>query len=147
MLESVKFDPTTKKKWLEHLKYLLDNQSPEFFASCVKELCIPYSNSNDPETVHKLLSVCTGIKKLAIWIKDPTLSPYRLTVSFRLTKLSTACGHLERFLSSDSDTSGIIAWTQTLTHLHLILWIADPNVVPPSSIKRLSALTHVCVSH
>ncbi|KAF9077367.1 hypothetical protein BDP27DRAFT_1413783 [Rhodocollybia butyracea] len=114
---------------------------PDFFARCVKRLCLTVSIV--PLHARTILQACTGITSLACWVdfidSEPnTLSPFgQLFYPLRLRHLSIETAHFRRLELHEC------TWIHTLTRLDLIFWRRDSLLI--SELHLLPALTHLAL--
>ncbi|KAJ7290200.1 hypothetical protein C8J57DRAFT_1705647 [Mycena rebaudengoi] len=133
------WDGNHAKKFLK-----LVHMKPEgFLAKAVRILCISYQV--DVNTASKIVSVCTGVPKLASWThyeRKPEPSLPFLISQLPLTRLAIASAHFSIIL----DEYPSCVWLSTLTHLELSFWWTDDGPASVLSLSRLPRLTHVTLA-
>ncbi|KAJ7468006.1 hypothetical protein FB451DRAFT_386590 [Mycena latifolia] len=130
------------------LKRISEFKPPGFLAKHVKSICMPVSTVSMRDAL-EILSVCTGVERLACWISHRAGAntigaiafPQAISVqNLALRRLSMELSH---FLSLPADLPTL----QThLTHLELIYWEGHAEQYPATvDLSRFSRLTHLAL--
>lgn len=136
-------------EWMAHEKdfaVALDSRSPSFFETHVRNLCLDVTMSS--EYVERVLSICTGVRDLALWKRPRTfdISPVvklrlrsldaYLAIICDLSKLHQTFPELVCLSAScqwDSEVMPSLEWLPALTHVHLK--VGRYNDLVPATIR------------
>ncbi|TFK38029.1 hypothetical protein BDQ12DRAFT_723782 [Crucibulum laeve] len=122
----------------------LNSRPREFFALYVKRLCLSVSVSADDAVC--ILSVCSGVVHLALWIDylgafpDRSVSP--LVSHLHLLSLSMELKHFMNLCLAPVNPHD--SWWRSLTHLDIIFWTNEISPIIPG-LDRLVSLTHLAL--
>ncbi|KAF8887543.1 hypothetical protein BD779DRAFT_1526836 [Infundibulicybe gibba] len=123
----------------------MDSKPSDFFTAHVKKLCL--SVSVRAENATRILSICTRIICLALWV-DYLSSPIHAAVftslitPLPLKRLSIELNHLNRLI--DASAAGNHAWHTELTHLDIIFWTHEESPRIPG-LGILSSITNLAL--
>lgn len=124
----------------------LASKPAEFFATHVKCLCL--SVSVTPVDAEKILSICSGVRRLAFWVNYlsafPGKSITHLISPLSLRRLSIEARHLRSLRQSSlkARAGEDSRWYTNLTHLDIVFWPEDTSLTLPD-LTHFRSLTHV----
>ncbi|KAJ7146312.1 hypothetical protein C8R44DRAFT_11848 [Mycena epipterygia] len=121
------------------LKLIDAKKPPDFFATAVKTLCIPYFVP--AAEARRILSACTGVEKLAFWVEhfEPQLEPPLFT-QLSLRRLSIAFRQLSDMITATIPSQS--SWLSSITHVDLA-FRGDVRTSDLADLSRLPRLSHV----